>query len=122
MQHEELLDRVRSATEVTARDEATALVEATLTTLGERIGADEAEQIAAQLPAGFNEQVPQGPPERFGVDEFYERVRERSGLGDRIGEDEIAAVFGVLSRAVSRGELEDVRGRLPEGYDHLFPD
>jgi uncharacterized protein (DUF2267 family) len=122
MQRGEFLDRVRSATGVTDPELATALIEATLATLGERIGEDEGAQLAAQLPGGFKEQIRQGSPERFGVDEFCRRVRDRSGLGTRIGEEEIVALFGVLTAAVSRGELDDVRGRLPDEYGRFFPD
>jgi uncharacterized protein (DUF2267 family) len=122
MQHEEFLDRVRANSGVTDRTAATRLVEATLETLGERIGGDEARQLAAQLPGGLKETMSDEPAERFGVDEFRDRVRERSGLGNRVGNDELAAVFEVLSAAVSGGELDDVRGRLPDDYDRFFPE
>jgi len=122
MQQEEFLDRVRSKSGVTDRTDATRLVEATLATLGERIGADEARQLAAQLPGELKEAVPEGPAERFGVDEFRDRVRERSALGERVGDDELAVVFEVLSAAVSSGELADVRGRLPDDYARYFPE
>ena len=122
MQQEEFLDRVRSKSGVTDRTDATRLVEATLATLGERIGADEARQFAAQLPGELKEAVPEGPAERFGVDEFRDRVRERSALGERVGDDELAVVFEVLSAAVSSGELADVRGRLPDDYARYFPE
>jgi uncharacterized protein (DUF2267 family) len=122
MQQEEFLDRVRSKNGVTDRADATSLVEATLATLGERIGGDEARQLAAQLPGALKESISEGPAERFGVDEFRTRVRERSGLGDRVGDDELRVVFEVLSAAVSGGELADVRSRLPDDYAQYFPD
>lgn len=60
--------------------------------------------------------------DRHDVGEFRTRVRERSGLGERVGDDELSVVFEVLSAAVSGGELADVRGRLPDDYAQYFPD
>ena len=62
-------------------DRARALIRATLLTLGERLTRGEAHDLASQLPGPAKEWLVSPTPEaeRFGVDEFINRVATRAG-------------------------------------------
>src|SRR5437660_1188791 len=60
--------------------EAVGATRATLETLAERIGADEARHVAAQLPRELGQYLQESPPERaepFTYNEFCERIAKR---------------------------------------------
>jgi uncharacterized protein (DUF2267 family) len=77
--------------------------------------------LAAQLPpevAGFAEGEGSGEP--FSVEEFYERVAQREGVGTEEAIRHVRAVTTVLQAAVTGGEREDVRSQLGNDYGELF--
>jgi uncharacterized protein (DUF2267 family) len=119
MRYHELRERLAERTGL-PEDDAERLFRATLTTLAERIGEDEADQLASELPAEFREDLLRGDPERFPVEEFLRRVRRRSAPDTEETEARVRAVLRVLAAATSEGELADVRGRLPAAFDRLF--
>lgn len=93
--------------------DAQRLVEATLATLAERITAEEAHDLAAQLPQDLQGALAGGAGERFGYDELVRRVMVRADLDpDRAGV-RTAAVLDVLRDAVTPGEWEDLLAQLP---------
>jgi uncharacterized protein (DUF2267 family) len=61
-----------------------------------------------------------GGGEPFAVDEFYERVAQREGVGTDEAIRHARAVATVLQTAVTGGELEDVRSQLSNDYEELF--
>jgi uncharacterized protein (DUF2267 family) len=67
--------------------------------------------------------VPSGKPERIrSRDEFPEDIA--AGLGQKrpLGADDAAqAVFKVLGRHISKGELDEVKQSLPKEGRVLFP-
>ena len=115
MKYPEMIATVASRASI-ARDEAEAITRATLTTLGERITGDEADDLAAQLPAELQSVLITTPDEaeRFGLDEFVERVSERAGMVPDDAEEAIPAVFHTIEDAISPGEFEDVMSQLPD--------
>lgn len=94
-------------------DEARRLIDATLVTLAERITADEARDLAAQLPEEVQPLLVSGAGERFGDDEFVRRVMVRADIDAGRAGVRTAAVLGVLRDAVSPGEWGDVLSQLP---------
>lgn len=119
MQYHELRERVQERTGL-PEDDAERLLRATLMTLAERIGEDEADQLASELPAEFREDLLRGDPERFPVEEFLRRVRRRSAPDTEETEARVRATLRAVEEAASAGELADVRARLPEEFDRLF--
>lgn len=101
---------------------------ATLHALRDRLTVDEAADLAAQLPLvirgiyfeGWN---PSSTPVRIrDLDTFLLPIR-RALIWDFVPDPErvARAVFVVLSRHVSCGEVEDVLGSLPAEIRGLFP-
>lgn len=121
MEHDEFIDLVRERLGE-SRDVAERASRATLETLGQRLPADEAEDLAAQLPpplAAFLQHTA-AQDEEFPVAEFYERVAELGDLDPEESEDLAKAVLAVLDDAVSAGQVTDLISTLPADYGDLL--
>jgi uncharacterized protein (DUF2267 family) len=102
------------------REEARRAVEATLSTLAERISGGEANDVAEQLPPELrpllrDDEMAQG----FSLDEFLERVARREGVDTERAARDARAVFAALSRAVPGEELADLASQLPREFAPL---
>jgi uncharacterized protein (DUF2267 family) len=91
-----------------------------LQALRDRLSVDEAAQLSAQLPLivrgmFFEGWDPTGKPLRIRHrEEFLTLVREKFARDDVAAVDLVRALFRVLQRRVSQGELTDVMIGLPE--------
>jgi uncharacterized protein (DUF2267 family) len=109
----------RAALEPASAHRAT---EAVLETLGERIAAGEADDLADALPAGLRpalqrgEERTRGKAERMSLDEFIERVGDREGVPYEDALDHTRAVLATLREALPEKELSDLLAELPRGY------
>jgi uncharacterized protein (DUF2267 family) len=110
------------------RHQAYSALRATLHALRDRLTVEEVAQLGAQLPMlvrgfyyeGWN---PAGKPlkERH-REEFLARIRIELGKDDPTEPETIArAVFAVLAKRVTAGEIEDVKHVLPAELRDLWP-
>jgi uncharacterized protein (DUF2267 family) len=123
MQTQEFLGQVQTKAHLATLDEALRATRATLETLAERLGPDEARHLGAQLPREIQPFLSDGGipmPERFSSDEFLLRVCAREGIDLPDSTHHARAVIEVLTEAVTPGEVGDVFGRLPDDYRRLF--
>jgi uncharacterized protein (DUF2267 family) len=127
LQYSEFLRRVeeqiaadRSVSD--ARRAAENATTATLETLNERISGGEARDLAAQLPQEIQPALrPKAEEaEGFSLEEFYRRVAEREGVDIETARIDASTVMGVLSEAVTSGELDDVMAQLSEDFNTLL--
>ncbi len=123
MKHDEFIGQVQYRAQLSSRGEAERATRATLETLAERLAGGEAKDLAAQLPLEIGEHLRgqwSALGERFSLDEFFRRVSRREGadLPDAVFHARV--VIEVLSEAVSKGEIDDVRAQLPTEFDELF--
>ena len=127
MQYEAFIVQVQDRGGFQDRGRAEAATRATLETLGERLSAAEAADVAAQLPADLGGHVGRqasrtSPPSELGVEDFCRKVAERQG-SDLSAEDaqaHVRAVFSTLREAISEGAYTALLTRLPECYGDLF--
>jgi uncharacterized protein (DUF2267 family) len=121
MDHERFLSIVAQAAGID-RDQAEGAVRAALQTLGERISAGEARDLAEQLPP---EAAPwlatTGPAEPFDRAELLRRVAAREGVDLETAERHVRAVLDALAQAVSGSELSDLTAQLPADFAPLLP-
>ena len=105
--------------------------QATLETLGERISAAQARQLAEDLPPQIRawltpERAGQAPPaeqaQDFDVGEFLRRVAEREGVDPETAEHHAKAVFIALARLVRGQEIAQLAAQLPSDYKRLLYD
>jgi uncharacterized protein (DUF2267 family) len=92
-----------------------------LLTLGERLTRGEAHDLASQLPEPAREWLVSPAPEaeRFGVDEFINRVARRAGAPGGEAQAGVRAVFSVLRLALTTGAWQDARSQLPKESGEL---
>lgn len=89
-----------------------------------RLTPHEAQDLIAQLPATLQPQLDQcaGGPDRSVTKHAMEDELSRSlGLTAENASEVLSAVFKVISESVSVGQINEVRGQLPEEMKTLFP-
>jgi uncharacterized protein (DUF2267 family) len=95
--------------------------------LRDRLTVEEAFNLAAQLPMllrglFFEAYKPTSKPEKYHSDEFLARVnRELALAGTANPENATRAVFTVLERHVSGGEINDIVDGLPRDLRRFWP-
>ena len=121
MNDEQFIAEVRNLAKLDADEDARKAIAATLETLKERLAGEEASDLAAQLPPEIAPYLEgSGGRESFSVEEFYERVAQKEGVGKDDAVSHARAVATVVQTAVSEGELDDIRSQLGGGYKELF--
>jgi uncharacterized protein (DUF2267 family) len=94
--------------------------------LRDRLTREEAEHVAAQLPAALKEvwtagERPGRQPLKLREDEFLERVKHEAGLTSGEAARRVTmAVFAALKAQLSAGEAEDVAAQLPRDLKDLW--
>ena len=123
MKYDEFLGQVRHRARLGSRGEAECATRATLETLAERLVGGEAGDLAAQLPpelAHFLQPPDAGIGTKLTLDKFFETVSMREGVELEEATFHARVVIGVLTEAVSQGEIQDVRVQLPAAFAQLF--
>ncbi|WP_408956759.1 DUF2267 domain-containing protein [Natrinema sp. 74] len=114
MDQSALLETVSDRTDVdeTAAADATRAV---LETLGERLSADEAEDLAAQLSNELRQHLTESEPGRqFSEEEFVSRVDQRMDTVAITGQDAATTVLGTLLEAVDERD----RATVVDQFEH----
>jgi uncharacterized protein (DUF2267 family) len=115
MRYDEFVGQVQHRAQLADSGEAVHAIHATLETLGERLFGNEARELAAQLPVEIGAFLQLSKTkDRFGMDEFFDRVRDREGVNLKEAMHHARVVISVLVEAVSTGEIEDVQAQLPQ--------
>ncbi len=123
MKYDEFIAQVRHRAGLGSHAEAERATRATLETLAERLAGGEAHDLASQLPpelARSLEAPDAGIGAKLTLDEFFELVSEREGVDLPDATFHARVVIGVLTEAVSLGEIQDVRVQLPAAFAQLF--
>jgi uncharacterized protein (DUF2267 family) len=120
---DEFVAKVQRRTGLDSPESTLRVISATLATLGERLAGGEVKDLASQLPpeiGAFLFEPMAGSGEPFGLDEFFWRVSQRAGIDLQEASLQARVVIGVLSEAVTMGEIENVRAQLPEDIRQMF--
>ena len=123
MKYDEFIGQVQHRARLASRAEAERATRATLETLAERLVGGEAHDLASQLPRELAHalQLPDaGIGAKLTLEEFFELVSEREGVDLPAAASHARVVIGVLTEAVSQGEIKDVRIQLPAAFAQLF--
>jgi uncharacterized protein (DUF2267 family) len=109
------------------RSEAARATRAVLETLGERISAGQARDLAAVLPTQLRQPLERGNAASNGVarplslDEFVARVAEREGVPAQQAREQARAVLATLRESVGGKEFQDTVAQLPRDYTAILP-
>jgi len=121
MKDEQFIAEVKNLAEIDADEDARKAIGATLETLRERLAGNEPSDLASQLPPDIAPYLEgSGERESFPMEEFYERVAGKEGVGKDEAIRHARAVATVVQTAVTGGELDDVRSQLGDDYKELF--
>jgi uncharacterized protein (DUF2267 family) len=123
LKYDEFIAQVRHRAGLGSHAEAERATRATLETLAERLAGGEAHDLASQLSpelARYLELPDAGIAAKLTLDEFFELVSEREGVDLPDATLHARVVIGVLTEAVSLGEIKDVRVQLPAAFAQLF--
>ena len=123
MRYDEFIGQVQHRAGLGSHAEAERATRATLETLAERLAGGEAHDLAAQLPpelALYLQSPDAGIGAKLTLDEFFVLVSEREGVDLPDATLHARVVIGVLTEAVSLGEIQDVRVQLPAAFAQLF--
>ncbi|MBD3332849.1 DUF2267 domain-containing protein [candidate division GN15 bacterium] len=121
MQYNDFIGQVQSRGRMDSQAAAVKATRATLETLTERLAENQPKHLGAQLPeeiANYLGETGQG--ESFSVQEFYDRVAKREKVETTDAQFHARAVIDVIRDAITEGELDHVRGQLPDEYAPLF--
>ena len=126
MQYDEIIKTVFDHGGSTERETAEKITRVVLADLGKQLTADEAKDLAGQLPQELESVVTERNPDddqvNDDVDDFLRRVAKH--LGDQVdpkqARSHVRAVFATLNKAVTKGEVADLRSQLPAGFGPLF--
>ncbi|WP_135829310.1 DUF2267 domain-containing protein [Halorussus halobius] len=121
MQYDEFTGQIQSRLELSDTGRAVRATRAVLETLGERLQAGEATDLAGPLPMEIDyylESADHG--QRFDYDEFVDRVADRATVDASDANYHAQVVVGLVSELVARSEIEQVRAQLPDDFDPLF--
>lgn len=99
---------------------------AVMQALRDRLRVDEAAHLASELPmilqgVYYHEYDPSGKPEKFRHrQQFLDKVAQRLAASDVEPERACKAVFTMLDKRISKGEISDVKGDLPSHIRQLW--
>lgn len=119
MKEQEIVAAVRAEGGLADAEQAALATRATLSVLGRRLAGNEPGDLAAQLPPGIAEALPEvGEGEVFGLEEFYRKVAEAEGETSAQGpaREHARAVIAALKSGVSDDEFDDLAAQLPTDY------
>lgn len=123
----EWLDEIAGELATDDRRVAYAALRAVLRALRDRLSMAEAVDLAAQLPmlirgVFFEGWKPSHKPEKRHLDDFLRVIAEHLGPAEDLPARSVAvAVFSVMMRHVSKGEIDDVVHTLPRELRELWP-
>ena len=123
MEYNEFITHVQSLAQSNSRAEAERATRATLETIKERIAADEAKELAAQLPQELSSylETSQGDSgQSFNLQEFIFRTSKKENIDPITAVNHVRAVFTVLQNAVSPEKFTAFHTHFSHDYEELF--
>ncbi|ELY98497.1 DUF2267 domain-containing protein [Natrialba asiatica] len=106
----------------TDEEAASNATRAVVETLGERLSADESEDLAAQLPGDLGQHLTEGESDqRFSEEAFVSRVDQRMDTVDVPAQDATTSVLGTVLEAVDERDRAAVVDRFRHyGFEELL--
>ncbi|MFC6989761.1 DUF2267 domain-containing protein [Haloplanus sp. GCM10025708] len=121
MKYSDFIGEVQHRLELDSQGAAVRATRVVLTTLGERLGEGEADDLASPLPQEIGRFLREAESEqRFSYPEFVERVAERAGVEEADAAYYAQAIVELVAESEPGTEIEQVRDQLPEEFEPLF--
>ncbi|WP_435129326.1 DUF2267 domain-containing protein [Halobaculum sp. D14] len=121
MDYSEFTGEVQHRIDVGTQAQAVKTTRAVLSSLGERVQTDEAADLAGPLPMEIDRFLTEADSgQRFGYDEFVNRVADRADVEESEAAYRAKAVTALVADLDPAGEIEDVEDGLPDEFQDLF--
>lgn len=121
MDYSELIGEVQHRIDEADMGASVRNTRAVLTTLGERLQADEAKDLAGPLPREIGYYLRDAESgQRFDYQEFIARVAETAEVDEGEANVRAQAIVALVADVVPAGEVDDVADGLPADYEDLF--
>jgi len=122
MNYDEFVGQVQNRARLDTRGKAERAIEATLSTLAQRLAGGESEHLVAQLPEDIARRIETNPGrgESFSFDDFKIKVAEREGVEQGEAVFHSRAVIEVWREAVSPQQVEHVKTNLTDDFMPWF--
>ena len=120
---DEFLEAVRERADLDSQDAARTATVATLRTLGERLSAGEAADLALYVPDALGEELREAGDDSatdYSLEEFVRRLSQRESVDVETARTHAQAACSVLAEAAGERELDAAAGQLPDPYGTLF--
>ncbi|MBS3652505.1 DUF2267 domain-containing protein [Pseudaminobacter sp. 19-2017] len=89
-----------------------------------RLAPGEAQHLIAQLPSLLQQQLDQcadGPDRAVSTEAIEDKLSRSLGLAPESASEILRAICRVIAENVSEGQIQEVRGQLPDEMKALFP-
>lgn len=118
MNYDEFVGQVQNRARLDSRGKAERAIEATLSTLAERLSGGESRHLVAQLPEELARRIAPdtGKGQRFSFDDFKSKVARREGVEERDAVYHSRAVIEVWREAVTPQQVEHVKTQLTDDF------
>jgi uncharacterized protein (DUF2267 family) len=121
MQYNEFIGEVQHRLELPTEGDAVRATRIVLTTLGERLGAGEAADLASPLPMEVDRYLTEAESGgQFSYQEFIERIAAAADIDEGDAHFYAQAVVALVAECVPGSEIEQARAQLTDDYDELF--
>ena len=121
MDFHEFVGQIQNRLELPGEGEAVRAIRATLTPLGERLQAGEADDLAASLPMEIDRFLIEADSgQRFDYDEFVDRVAGHEGIDRADAAYHAKVVVAQVAEVTQASEVQQVRDQLPDEFEDLF--
>lgn len=121
MQYQDFIEGVRKSGNFSSVEEAEIAVEASLSTLAERLHTTVIDKFQSQLPNQLKKYLAVSSDSiQFSLEEYYNRVGARANVRYSQAVRWSRAVMGMVNRAITTGLKNEILDDLPAEFVELF--
>ena len=120
MTHDEFVGQVQHRAHLPSRGDAETVIRATFETLGERLQAQSAAHVAAQLPPELGRHLTNRTFTHLSLHDFNARVAEREHEDVEKASFHARCVIETMQSAISPGAVRKLRLQLPAEFQPLL--
>lgn len=120
-----LVNQVGADTGLEADGQPETALDIVLDALARRLTPEEAEDLIAQLPSLLQPALyalPPGPDRLVTRETIEQELVRQLGVGRKRAADILTRIGALIAQMVSTGQMDDVRGQLPESLRDVFSD
>ncbi len=121
MRYQDFIEGVQKSGNIPSLQQTELLVEASLSTIGERMHPTIIDKFQSQLPNQLKSYLTQRENSiQFSLEEYYKRVAARADVGYPQAVRWSRAVMNLINQSITAGLKKEILGDLPPEFVELF--